>query len=401
MLEGKKIILGISAGIAAYKICNLVRLYKKAGAEVRVIMTPQAVNFVSPLTLSVLSGNPVIINMFPEGDVSKAETVNASTWHITNGLWADVFVLAPATANTIAKINSGISDNFLLSSVLAARCPVIVVPTMDEDMYKNKATQRNINSLRKDGYLILDPVEGELASGLYGIGKMPEPEDIFDFTEEQFYKKDLKGKKILITAGPTRQPIDAVRYISNYSSGKMGFAIAEAAYCRGAEVILVTGPTGLKIRKEVKRINVETGEEMLKAVSSNMKGINAAIMSAAVSDYKPKKVKDNKLKKEETGREYLLELVKTEDILAYLGKNKKGFKLIGFALETDNGIENAKNKLKSKNLDVIVLNNPKVEGAGFGTETNVATIIKKNNVEELPMMLKSDLANRILDKLVN
>ena len=353
------------------------------------------------MTLSVLSSNPVIINIFPEGDASKAETVNAGTWHITNGLWADVFVLAPATANTIAKINSGISDNFLLSSVLAARCPVIVVPTMDEDMYRNKATQRNINSLRKDGYLILDPVEGELASGLYGIGKMPEPEDIFDFTEEQFYKKDLKGKKILVTAGPTRQPIDAVRYISNYSSGKMGFAIAEAAYCRGAEVILVTGPTGLKIRKEVKRINVETGEEMLKAVSSNMKGINAAIMSAAVSDYKPKKVKNNKLKKEETGREYSLELVKTDDILAYLGKNKKGFKLLGFALETDNGIENAKKKLKSKNLDVIVLNNPKVEGAGFGTETNVATIIEKNNVEELPLMLKSDLANRILDKLVN
>lgn len=400
MLEGRKIIVGISAGIAAYKICNLVRLYKKAGAEVRVIMTPQAVHFVSPLTLSVLSGNPVIINMFPEGDLSKAETVNAGTWHISNGMWADVFVLAPATANTIAKINSGISDNFLLSAVLAARCPVIVVPTMDEDMYKNKITQRNIESLRKDGYLILDPVEGELASGLYGMGKMPEPEEIFEYTEEQFYRKDLKGRKILVTAGPTRQPIDSVRYISNYSSGKMGFEIAKAAYLRGADVVLISGPSALKTRKGIKRIDVETGEEMMKAVKAGMKGINAAVMSAAVSDYKPKIVKDNKIKKEETGKEYSLELVKTDDILAYLGKNKKGFKLIGFALETDNGIENAKIKMKSKNLDVIVLNNPKVEGAGFGTDTNVATIIDKNKVEELPLMLKTELANRILDRLV-
>lgn len=400
MLEGRKIIVGISAGIAAYKICNLVRLYKKAGAEVRVIMTPQAVHFVSPLTLSVLSGNPVIINMFPEGDLSKAETVNAGTWHISNGMWADVFVLAPATANTIAKINSGISDNFLLSAVLAARCPVIVVPTMDEDMYKNKITQRNIESLRKEGYLILDPVEGELASGLYGMGKMPEPEEIFEYTEEQFYRKDLKGRKILVTAGPTRQPIDSVRYISNYSSGKMGFEIAKAAYLRGADVVLISGPSALKTRKGIKRIDVETGEEMMKAVKAGMKGINAAVMSAAVSDYKPKIVKDNKIKKEETGKEYSLELVKTDDILAYLGKNKKGFKLIGFALETDNGIENAKIKMKSKNLDVIVLNNPKVEGAGFGTDTNVATIIDKNKVEELPLMLKTELANRILDRLV-
>lgn len=399
MLEGKKIIVGISAGIAAYKICNLVRLFIKAGAEVRVIMTPSAVNFVSPLTLSVLSKNPVIINMFPEGDMSKAETVNAGTWHITNGIWAEMFLLAPATANTIAKINAGISDNFLLSAVLAARCPVVVVPTMDEDMYNNKATQRNIAALRKDGYRILEPVEGELASGIYGMGKMPEPGDIFGFVEEQFCEKDLKGKKILVTAGPTRQPIDAVRYLSNYSTGKMGFEIARAAYLRGAEVVLITGPSALQHRKGITRIDVETGEQMLDAVKLNMKGIKAAVMSAAVSDYKPKNVKENKLKKEETGKEFNLELVKTTDILGYLGKNKKGFKLAGFALETDNGIENAKKKLKSKNLDLIVLNNPKVEGAGFGTDTNVAALINKSSVKELEKMTKFELANIILDGL--
>lgn len=399
MLKGRKIIIGISAGIAAYKICNLVRLFIKAGAEVRVIMTPSAVNFVSPLTLSILSKNPVIINMFPEGDMSKSETVNAGTWHITNGIWADMFVLAPATANTIAKINAGISDNFLLSAILAARCPVVVVPTMDEDMYNNRATQRNIKALRNDGYRILEPVEGELASGIYGMGKMPEPEEIFKFVEEQFYEKNLKGKKILVTAGPTRQPIDAVRYLSNYSSGKMGFEIAKAAYLRGAEVVLITGPSALQHRKGVTRIDVETGDEMLDAVKKNMKGINAAIMSAAVSDFKPKAVMKHKIKKEETEKEYNLELIKTTDILGYMGKNKKGFRLVGFALETDNGLENAKKKLKYKNLDMIVLNDPNVEGAGFGTDTNVATLINKTSVKVLEKMTKFELANEILDRL--
>ena len=399
MLKGRKIIIGISAGIAAYKICNLVRLFIKAGAEVRVIMTPSAVNFVSPLTLSILSKNPVIINMFPEGDMSKSETVNAGTWHITNGIWADMFVLAPATANTIAKINAGISDNFLLSAILAARCPVVVVPTMDEDMYNNSATQRNIKALRNDGYRILEPVEGELASGIYGMGKMPEPEEIFKFVEEQFYEKNLKGKKILVTAGPTRQSIDAVRYLSNYSSGKMGFEIAKAAYLRGAEVVLITGPSALQHRKGVTRIDVETGDDMLDAVKKNMKGINAAIMSAAVSDFKPKAVMKHKIKKEETEKEYNLELIKTTDILGYMGKNKKGFRLVGFALETDNGLENAKKKLKYKNLDMIVLNDPNVEGAGFGTDTNVATLINKTSVKVLEKMTKFELANEILDRL--
>jgi phosphopantothenoylcysteine decarboxylase / phosphopantothenate---cysteine ligase len=397
LLKGKKIIVGISGGIAAYKICSLVRLFIKNGAEVRVIMTPSAVNFVSPLTLSVLSQNEVVINMFPEEDWSKSETVKAGTWHISNGMWADMFVVAPATANTMAKINAGISDNFLLSAVLAARCPVVLVPTMDEDMFKNKITQRNLADLKKYGYRILEPVIGELASGLYGMGKMPEPEEIFDFVKSQFIKKDLKGKKILVTAGPTRQPIDAVRYISNYSTGKMGFEIARAATERGADVTLITGPSSEKITAVGNLIRVQTTEDMFEAVKKYYKGSHLVIMTAAVSDFKPKNVIQNKIKKDKKVSSVNLELEKTVDILQYLGKNKKGFKLFGFALETDNQIENAKRKLKEKNLDMIVLNDPNVEGAGFGTDTNIASLITNNAITELPLMSKYELANSILD----
>jgi phosphopantothenoylcysteine decarboxylase / phosphopantothenate---cysteine ligase len=399
LLNGKKIIVGVSGGIAAYKICSLVRLFKKAGAEVRVLMTPAAVQFVSPLTLSVLSQNPVIINMFTEGDAAQAEIVNSGTWHISNGMWADIFVLAPATANTIAKINAGISDNFLLSAVLAARCPVVIVPTMDVDMYKNKITQRNIDSLKKSGFIILDPVEGELASGLYGMGKMPEPEEIFGFTDEYFAEKDLKGVKILVTAGPTRQPLDAVRYISNYSSGKMGFEIAKSAGRRGADVVLITGPSDLQADRKIKRIDVSTSDEMFKAVKENMKGLKLAVLAAAVSDFKPEKVHEHKIKKEKSGT-VSINFVKTTDIAAYLGKNKKGFKLFGFALETNNQVENAKRKLKDKNLDLIVLNDPNVEGAGFGTDTNVAMLIDRKSETPLPLMQKSELADKILDKFL-
>ncbi|MDD5363294.1 MAG: bifunctional phosphopantothenoylcysteine decarboxylase/phosphopantothenate--cysteine ligase CoaBC [Ignavibacteria bacterium] len=398
MLKGKKIIVGISGGIAAYKICSLVRLFVKNGAEVRVIMTPSAVNFVSPLTLSVLSQNEVVINMFPDEDWSKSETVKAGTWHISNGMWADMFVVAPATANTMAKINAGISDNFLLSAVLAARCPVVLVPTMDEDMFKNKITQRNLADLKKYGYRILEPVVGELASGLYGMGKMPEPEEIFDYVKSQFIKKDLKGKKILVTAGPTRQPIDAVRYISNYSTGKMGFEIARAAAERGADITLITGPSSEKINAVDNLIRVQTTEEMFEAVKKHCKGSSLVIMTAAVSDFKPKNVLQNKMKKDKKVSSVNLELEKTVDILQYLGKNKKGFILFGFALETDNQIENAKRKLKEKNLDLIVLNDPNVEGAGFGTDTNVASLITNDAITELPLMSKYELANSILDE---
>lgn len=399
MLKGKKIIVGISGGIAAYKICSLVRLLIKQGAEVRVIMTPSAVKFVSPLTLSVLSQNEVVVNMFSETDPSKTETVKAGTWHITNGLWADLFVLAPATANTLAKINAGISDNFLLSAVLAARCPVALVPTMDEDMFRNKITQRNISDLKKYGYRVLDPVVGELASGLYGEGKMPEPEEILKFIKTQFIKKDLSGKKILVTAGPTVQPVDAVRYISNYSSGKMGFEIARAAVERGADVTLIAGPVSIAAPGGVKLINVKTTEEMFTQVKKYSKGKNLIVMSAAVSDFKPKRVSEGKIKKENANLS--IELEKTDDILKYLGKNKKGYKLFGFALETDNQIENAKRKLKEKNLDLVVLNDPNVKGAGFGTDTNVITLIDRKSVTPLPVMTKYEAANKILDVFAN
>jgi phosphopantothenoylcysteine decarboxylase/phosphopantothenate--cysteine ligase len=399
MLKGKKILLGITGGIAAYKICNLVRLFVKAGAEVKVIMTPSAAKFVSPLTLSVLSKNEVVINMFPAGDnLEQAESVSAKTWHINYGLWADIFVIAPATANTIAKIVCGISDNFLLSTVLASRCPLIVAPTMDEDMYRNKVTQSNLKKIKELNYDIIDPIEGELASGLYGYGKMAEPETIFEFVRNKLIKKkDLSGKKILITAGPTIEPLDSVRFISNYSSGKMGFKIACAAAERGADVTLITGPVNLDTPGLVKRIDVSSTSEMFDAVRMNMKNKDIIIMSAAVADFKPVKVFDKKVKKEKTGKTFNLELTRTQDILKYLGENKRNIFLIGFALETDEGIQNAKDKLISKNLDLIVLNNPKEKGAGFGTDTNIVTLIDKKSVKKLPLLSKYEAGNAILD----
>jgi phosphopantothenoylcysteine decarboxylase / phosphopantothenate---cysteine ligase len=400
-LKGKKILLGITGGIAAYKMCNFVRLLIKAGAEVKVVMTPSASKLVSPLTLSVLSNNEVIINMFPESmDAEKVETVSAGTWHINYGLWADVFIIAPATANSIAKISCGISDNFLLSTVLACRCPVFIAPTMDVDMYNKPVTQENIAKLKSRGYKIIEPVYGELASGLFGMGKMAEPENMLEELKKFFLKKkDLEGKNILITAGPTIEPIDAVRYMSNYSSGKMGFELAKAAIERGANVTLISGPTSLTSVPEIKRINVDTTEEMFNAVKSNLKKQDVVIMSAAVADFKPVKVQSGKIKKEEKSVNISFE--KTTDILKYAGKIKKNFFLIGFALETDNGPANAKRKLIEKNLNMIVLNNPKDDGAGFGTDTNVVTLIDKKKSLKLPKMSKYDVGNAILDYYLN
>jgi phosphopantothenoylcysteine decarboxylase/phosphopantothenate--cysteine ligase len=404
MLKGKKILIGITGGIAAYKICNLVRLFIKAGAEVKVVMTPAAAKFVSPLTLSVLSKNEVAINMFPENEnYNKIESVSAKTWHINYGLWADIFVIAPATANTIAKIVCGISDNFLLSTVLAARCPIVVVPTMDEDMYKNKITQSNLKKIKELNFDIIEPVEGELASGLYGLGKMAEPESIFDFVKAKLLKKkdlhgnDLKDTKILITAGPTLEPIDSVRYISNYSSGKMGFETARAAADRGADVTLIAGPVNLQTPDSVKRIDVKTTSEMFNSVKKNYKKNDVILMCAAVADYKPVKIYNDKIKKDTSKESLKIELTQTQDILKYLGDNKGNVFLIGFALEVNNEIRFAKEKLRYKNLDMIVLNNPNVEGAGFGTETNVITLIDKKSVKKLPLLSKYEAGNAILD----
>jgi len=312
-----------------------------------------------------------------------------------------VFVIAPATANTIAKITHGLSDNFLTSTVLATRSPIIVVPSMDEDMYLNEVTQQNISKLKELGYLVMDPESGELASGLSGIGRMPEPQSIFDYISEflKSKKKDLKGKKILITAGPTCEPIDDVRYIGNYSSGKMGFQIAKAAILRGADVTLISGPTALETPKNVKRLDIKTADEMFNAVKHELNGKDCIIMSAAVADFRPKNRAGGKIKKHKL-TELTIETEKTEDILEYLGKHKRSAFLAGFALETDNEIKNAKEKIRKKNLDLIVVNNPNVKGAGFGTDTNVATLIdKKFKITALNKMTKFELANVILDKI--
>jgi phosphopantothenoylcysteine decarboxylase/phosphopantothenate--cysteine ligase len=400
-LKGRKILLGVSGGIAAYKICELVRLFKKDGAEVKVILTPSAVNFVSPITLSALSGNEVIINIFPQTDPPKAGTVETKTWHIYTGLWADVFIIAPATANTIAKMVTGICDNFLTATILASRCPVIVAPSMDEDMYAHPVTKQNISKLKELGYFVLEPERGELASGLFGVGRMAEPQTIFEYTSAflKDKKKDLQDRKVLVTAGPTYEPIDEIRYIGNYSSGKMGFKIALAASLRGADVTLISGPTKLETPRNVYRIDVKTSDEMYEAVKSVYSNFDYIIMSAAVADFKPKEFIKGKIKKTSTGG-LRIETEKTIDILEFLGKNKNGSKLVGFALETENEIANAKEKLKKKNLDLIVLNNPRVEGAGFGTDTNIVTIIDGDlNMLETGKLTKFEIANIILDKI--
>lgn len=401
-LKGKKILLGVSGGIAAYKCCELVRLFIKNEAEVRVVMTPSAVNFVSPITLSTLSGNEVLINIFPEVNADTTDKVELKTWHIYNGMWADVMVIAPATANTLAKIVHGISDNFLTATVLSSRCPMILAPAMDEDMYINQVTATNIAKLREFGFWVMEPETGELASGLYGVGRMPEPNTIYNYVESFLagHKRDLDGKKVLITAGPTYEPIDAVRYIGNYSSGKMGFSLAKAAAQRGAEVTLISGPSALETPRMVNRINITTADDMFTAVKENLQDMDYVIMSAAVADYKPVNTSDDKIKK--SGAENLtIETTKTVDILEHLGKNKKGYRLIGFALETNNEIEYAKDKIARKNLDMVVVNNPKTEGAGFGTDTNVISIIDKNmKITSYEKMPKYDAANVIIDNFL-
>lgn len=397
-LKSKKILVGVSAGIAAYKISRLVRLLVKEGAEVRVVMTPDAAKFVSPVTLSALSKNDVIMNIFPDGEMKTLNKVETQTWHVNFGIWADYFIIAPATANTLAKIAAGMSDNFLLVTILATRCPIALAPTMDDDMYKNKITQNNIAKLKTYGYKIIEPTSGELASGLVGMGRMAEPEVMLEFLRNEFAKKeDLKGKKILVTAGPTREYIDAVRFITNPSTGKMGFAIAQAASERGAEVTLISGPVNLSI-DDVTRIDVETSDQMFNAVKKNMKNKDAIIMTAAIEDFKPLKISKQKIKKENKSK-INIECGLSVDILKYLGEQKKNYKLVGFAVETNNEIANAKSKLKRKNLDFIVLNNPNVKGAGFGTDTNVASIIDSKKVDKFKKMTKLELANIILDKL--
>jgi len=396
VLSGKKILLGISGGIAAYKTATLVRLFIKAGAHVQVIMTPASKDFITPLTLSTLSKNPVYSSFYNQDE--ENEKWNS---HVELGLWADLMVIAPATANTLSKMANGICDNLLIATYLSAKCPVYFAPAMDLDMYIHPSTLESFHQLKLFGNTIIPAESGELASGLSGEGRMSEPENIVAFLEADLEKKlPLKGKKILITAGPTYEAIDPVRFIGNHSSGKMGFDIAQSAANLGASVVLVTGPTHLKIDNHlVKVIPVISAQEMYEACHQCFTDVDVAIAAAAVADYKPKNVSLQKIKKEIN--EFSIELEKTKDILASMGEIKKNQFLIGFALETENEIENAKLKIKKKNLDLIVLNSLQDEGAGFGKPTNKITFIDKNfRLEPMELKSKEAVANDILNKVV-
>ena len=400
MLAGKKILIGITGGISVYKMCTAVRLFKKAGAEVRIMMTHSATQFVTPLTFSTLSQEEVVVSHWPSDPNSST---NLGVKHIDYGLWADVMLIAPATANTIAHLAHGYAEDVLGSTVLALRCPLVVSPSMDVDMWENAATQENLATLRSRGSFIIPPASGELASGLVGAGRLPEPEVIVSFVENVLDKtpRDLSGKKILVTAGPTFEPIDPVRFIGNRSSGKMGFAIANAAALRGAEVTLVSGPVSLGTPKRVHRVDVDTAEQMFHAVNTHSANSHIVIMAAAVADYTPKNVADQKIKKESGGTELTLQLRSTKDILKSLGESKGKKILVGFALETENELAHAKEKLAKKNLDLIVMNSTNDEGAAFGSDTNVVTLIDKNGTTiKLEKMAKFDVATEILNYIV-
>jgi len=395
IIKGKKIVLGVTGCIAAYKSAHLIRDLIKRGAEVKVVMTPAATQFITPLTLSSLSNNNVVINIFPES--SDVDT-NLNTWHIDLAQWADLILIAPATVNTVAKIAYGFADNALTTLVSAARSPVVIAPAADVDMYQNPITQENILKLSSLGYYIIPAEEGELASGLSGPGRLAELNKIIDAVELVLSgcRKDLMEKNILITAGPTFEDIDPVRFIGNRSSGKMGYALANAAHLRGANVTLISGPSSETAYQEISKISVRSADEMKKAVDRELKKNDILIMASAVADYKPGIASSKKIKKEQKLTE--MELLPTDDILSSIKKDKKV--VVGFALETDNELANAQKKLKEKQLDLIVLNSLKDKYSGFEFDTNKVTIIKKSGKQiKLPLMSKFHAANKILDQL--
>ena len=394
ILKDKNILLGITAGIAAYKSASLVRLFIKAGANVKVVMTPASKDFITPLTLSTLSKNPVFSSFVEEED---------EVWnnHVELALWADLFVIAPATANTMAKMANGVCDNILLATYLSAKCPVYFAPAMDLDMYKHNSTKTSFDKLTSYGNKLIPAGTGELASGLVGEGRMAEPEDIVRFIEMDILDQlPLKGKTVLITAGPTYEALDPVRFIGNHSSGKMGFEIANAAANLGAKVILVTGPTHQKISNNVVEVRpVVSAEEMYNEVHKHFKSSDIAILSAAVADYKPKNVANQKIKKKDST--FTIELEKTKDILKSLGEIKTNQFLVGFALETNNELEHAKGKLESKNLDLIVLNSLNDKGAGFGVSTNKVTFItSEDEVIENQLKSKAEVAEDLMQQIL-
>lgn len=396
MLKNKNILIGVTGSIAAYKSALLIRLLVKAEANVKVIMTPSSLDFITPLTLSTLAKNPVLIDFVKN---KEGEWNN----HVALGLWADAFIIAPASANTIAKMSNGICDNLLLATYLSARCPVYFAPAMDLDMYKHPSTIENLKRLKAYGNILIPPGTGELASGLSGEGRMAEPEEIIDFLKKKAGENlALSGKKILITAGPTYEALDPVRFIGNHSTGKMGFALAEECANLGAEVSLVCGPTTLiTTNKSINRIDITSAEELYNAAVNEFKTADVSILSAAVADFKPDTIAKQKIKK--TDAAPVINLVPTKDTLLELGKLKrKNQLLVGFALETENEVENAKKKIKNKNLDLIVLNSLNDKGAGFKGDTNKITIIDKyNNLKEFKLKTKQEVAKDILNTILD
>ena len=397
MLSGKNILLGISGGIAAYKTTFLVRLLIKVGAQVKIVMTQSAGSFVSPLTLSTLSKNPVLLDFVNEEDGSLS-------WnnHVELGLWADIMLIAPATANTLSKMANGTCDNLLLATYLSAKCPVYFAPAMDLDMYKHPSTKNSLDKLKSFGNTMIPAESGELASGLHGEGRMAEPENIVAFLREDLANGlPLSGKKVLITAGPTHEAIDPVRFLGNRSTGTMGFELAKKAANLGANVILISGPTHLNIdHNNIQLIRVTSAQEMYEACHEHYADTDIAICVAAVADYRPKTIATEKVKKKDG--ELFIELERTPDILMSLGETKKNQFLVGFALETQNELENAKGKLKRKHLDGIVLNSLKDDGAGFGGTTNKITFIDKNSeIKTFDLKTKSEVASDIWEEIIS
>lgn len=394
-MKGKKIVLGITGSIAAYKAAILIRGLIKKGAEVQVVITPAGKEFITPITLSALTSRPVISEFFAQRD---------GTWnsHVDLGLWADAMIIAPATASTIGKMANGIADNMLITTYLSMKAPVFVAPAMDLDMFAHPSTQKNIATLRSYGNHIIEPGEGELASHLVGKGRMEEPDKIIEVLEAFFAtQQDLAGKKVVITAGPTYEKIDPVRFIGNYSSGKMGFALAQECAARGAEVALVSGPVTLKAEHpNIRRIDVESAQQMYEVAAHEYADADAGILCAAVADFTPENVADHKIKREKD--DLVLQLKPTQDIAAALGRQKKaGQKLIGFALETNDEAQNAQKKLERKNFDFIVLNSLNDKGAGFRCDTNKITIIDRQGIIPYPLKNKQEVAQDIIDRLVD
>ncbi|SFO06740.1 phosphopantothenoylcysteine decarboxylase / phosphopantothenate--cysteine ligase [Pseudobutyrivibrio sp. UC1225] len=394
MLKGKCVVLGVTGSIAAYKIANLASALVKLGADVNVIMTKNATNFINPITFETLTSNKCLVDTFDRDFKFNVE-------HVALAKRADIFMVAPASANVIGKMAHGIADDMLTTTILAAKCKKLVSPAMNTNMFTNPIVQDNLETLKKYGFEIIQPASGYLACGDTGAGKMPEPEVLLQYIlREIAFDHDLDGKKVMITAGPTQEAIDPVRYISNHSTGKMGYAIARAAMLRGAEVTLISGPVAIQPPMFVDVVNIKSAAEMAEAVKSRAGEMDIIIKSAAVADYRPATVAAEKIKKKD-GEASSIELERTEDILSYLGANKKSGQFIcGFSMETENMLENSKAKLKKKNVDMIVANNLRTAGAGFGTDTNVVTLITADDARELPIMSKDDVAQAILDEIV-